>query len=288
MSTSTAPATSSTAQAPARETQSPAQPPGGAVATAAPQEVRKMKLKLDGRDVELPESEVIAGYQRESVANQRFQEAAQMRKEAEQILQFAKQNPKEFFQKTGLNARQWAEEYLIQELQTEAMSPEQRKARENEEKIRMYENEKKQAADSQRQEQMKRLEAEHAKNYDLMFTQALHESGLPKTQFTVKRMAELQLINIKNKYELSASQLAKLVREDYANEQKSLLSAFDGDQLMEFLGADTVKKLSKAQIAKLKNKIQSPGSVGQTKTTKASGDQGGLTWAEYRKRNRKI
>ncbi len=208
-----------------------------------------------------------------------------MRKEAEQVLQFAKQNPEEFFKKTGLSARQWAEEFLLKELQTEAMSPEQRKARENEEKLRGYETEKKQNEERARNEQMAKLEQEHMKSYDMMFTQALTESGLPRTAFTVKRMAELQLINIKNKYELSASQLAKLVREDYSNEQKSLLTSLDGDQLMEFLGPDAVKKFQKALTGKLKARTQPIERSGQQPVRKKTGENE-MSWREYQKKNR--
>lgn len=278
----------STPATPAAPAASQAQPTASAQAPAqtqpTTQEIKKLKLKLDGKEVELPESEVIAGYQTGQVAAQRFKEAAKMRQEAEQILQFAKQNPKEFFQKTGMNAREWAEQYLLEELQAEAMSPEQRKARENEDKIRKYEQDDKDRKETQRQEQMKRLEQEHMQNYDVMFTKALSESGLPKTVFTVRRMAELQLINVKNKYELNASQLAKLVREDYIAEQKALLGGFEGDQLIDFLGPDLVKKLSKAQIAKLKAKgLQSNK---PNPTSRKTEETQGLTWDEYRRRNR--
>ena len=62
---------------------------------------RKLKVKIDGKEVEVSESEVIANYQQGKVASQRFQEASKMRKEAEAILQYAKSNPKEFFEKLG-------------------------------------------------------------------------------------------------------------------------------------------------------------------------------------------
>lgn len=258
-------------------------PPANASPVVEAQAPRMLKVKFDGKEVEMPESEVLSLASAGKASTQRFQEASAMRKQAEELMQFAKANPKEFFEKTGMNARQWAEEYLMQELQTEAMSPEQRKARENEEKLRKFESDEKNRADSVKKEEIKQLEERHRQNYDQMFTQALQESGLPKTAYTVKRMAELQLLNVKNKYELSSSQLAKLVREDYANEQKALLSALDGDQLIDFLGVDAVKKLSKAQIAKLKAR-QVSGVVGQKPAVATTPS---LTWKELQRRNRR-
>ena len=276
-----APTTSATPSAatPAPQAKAPAAP------AEAPAPPRMLKVKFDGKEVEMPESEVLALASAGKVSTQRFQEEAAMRKQAEELLKFAKANPKQFFEKTGMNARQWAEEYLMQELQMEAMSPEQRKARENEEKLRKFESEEKQRAENAQKEQLRRMEEQHRQNYDQMFTQALHESGLPKTAYTVKRMAELQLINVKNKYELSSAQLAKLVREDYANEQKSLLGALEGDQLLDFLGADTVKKLSKAQIAKLKARQSASGASSAPRVSQPNTP--GLTWKELQRRNRR-
>lgn len=285
MATPTAPApTAAPAQAPAKGPASGPTPPAAAAPVVPPPKM--MKLKLDGKDVEMSEAEVISYAQQGKASGQRFQEAAAMKRQADELLKFAKDNPKEFFAKTGMNARQWAEEYLISELQIEAMSPEQKKARENEEKLRKYETDEKSRKDQETQAERDKLTNQKREEFDVMFTKALFESGLPRTPYTVKRMAELQLINIKQKLELGPGQLAKLVREDYANEQKALLGGLDGDQLLEFLGPDTVKKLSKAQISKLKAKGIQTQTSGQKLPSKKEDQE--LTWAQYQRRNRKI
>ena len=96
-----------------------------------------------------------------------------MKKEAEQLMAFAKANPTEFFQKTGMNARQWAEEYLLGELQREAMSPEQKKAFENEERLRKYEASEKSQKETALKEQEARMTSEQRERYDKIFVQAL-------------------------------------------------------------------------------------------------------------------
>lgn len=269
-------------QSTAAQTASPganAQP----VPATTPQEIRKIKLKLDGKEVELPESEVIAYAQQGKSSTQRFQEASRMKQEAEQLMAFAKANPKEFFAKTGMNARDWAEKYLVEELQREAMSPEQRKAQETEDELGRYKREESERKQKEKLDVEKRLQKEHHDKYEQVFIQALNESGLPKTPFTIKRMAELQLINLKNKYEFSPGQLAKLVREDYLAEQKATIGGLDGDQLIDFLGPELVKKLSKAQIAKLKakgNPVSKP--VNQSQ----SNGESGLSWEDFQRMNR--
>lgn len=280
--TTPAPAAPSPAQAPG--TKAPAQGAAPAAPAAAPP--RMITLKLDGKDVQMPESEVISYAQQGKVAGQRFQEAAALKKQAEEILAFGKANPKEFLAKMGMNPRQWAEEYLMQELQVEAMSPEQKKARENEEKLRKFEDNEKKTKEKAQQDEKDRLTNQKREEFDVMFTEALGLSGLPKTPFTVKRMAELQLINLRKNLELNASQLAKIVREDYAAEHKALFGAIDGDQLMDMLGPDIVKKLSKAQISKLKAKGVQPAAGGARPP--AQSGKPPMTWAEYHRKNRKI
>lgn len=277
-------------QTPVEQPQAALPPTPGAqkpVTTPAPTpaEVRRLKLKLDGQEVELPESDVIALAQRGKVADQRFSEAATTRKEAQEIIEFAKSNPTEFFKRTGMNARQWAEEFLMGELKREQMSPEQKKAADNEMKLKEYETARKHQEAKKLDDEKQAAQQKHMQNYDMLFVEALGKSGLPKTAYTIKRMAELQLVNLKQKLNLDADQLAKVVREDYIAEQKQLYGALDGDQLIDLLGPELVKKLSKAQIAKLKAKAS--GGSGSTPLTRSS-DKPAMSWREYQRRNRRL
>lgn len=257
----------------------------GAAAAPTPAEIRKLKLNIDGQDVELPESEVIARAQRESASSKRFQEAAQMRKQAEDILKLAEDNPGEFLSKRKKNAREWAENYLLEELKLEQMSPEQKKALENEQKLREYEKEKKETKDRQDADEREKLTNHHRDRFDKLFVEALNKSGLPKTPYTIKRMAELQSTNVKKKLELSPDQLAKLVREDYIAEQKALFGATEGDQLLDLFGEDLVKKMSKAQIAKLKSKGVRTSASAPARDRENGGEKA-MSWREYQLKNR--
>lgn len=265
----------------ASHTPSKSDQPNAAPAAAS----KTFKIKVDGKEQEVSESELLELASAGKAANQRFQDAAKMRKEAEQWLKLAEQDPSEFFKRTGKDPRKWSEEFLLRELQKEAETPEQKKARENEEALRQYRDKEKKDAENKESQDREKLTNSERERLDKLFTQALYESGLPRTKFTVKRMAELQLINIKNKFELKPDQLAKLVREDYINEQKSLLGALEGDQLLDFLGPEITKKFSKAQIAKLKSR---GGGGGSSKGGPVARNQPetGMTWREYQKKNR--
>jgi len=133
------------------------------------------------------------------------------------------------------------------------------------------------------------LEKHHHDNYEKIFIQALTESGLPKTPYTVMRMAQLEAVNVSKKLSLTPSQLAKVVREDYINEQKALYGAADGDTLLELLGKDAVKKLSKAQLSKYKASAQNSGTFkSKTSTTKETQENPISAWKAMQKKTRSL
>lgn len=263
-----------------------------AVSSATPEAVtpaaaaRMFKIKHDGQESELSEADMIKFAQLGKSSESRFQEAAKTRREAEQIIKFAQENPQEFFKKTGKNARQWAEEYLLGEIQREQMSPEQKKAYENEQLLRQYEAQEKAIKAKAEQERQAALEQQHMKSYDEMFVKALTESGLPKTPYTVMRMAQLTQVSQRKGLNLDPSQLAKIVREDYLAEQKALFGASDGDALIELLGKEGVKKLSKAQLAKYKSTRANTSAPPKREESKDPVSNQVSSWKAFQKKNR--
>lgn len=216
---------------------------------------RKFKLKVDGREEELGEEEVIRYASMGKAANKRFQEAAKMRQEAEQFVSLLKRDPIKALSdpKIGHDFRQLAEQYLSQQLEQEMMSPEQRKAREMEQKLREYEDRERQEVETKREQEMRSLEDKYAEGFTKTITDALSMGGVPKTPKTVKRMAELMHKNLQHGFELEPKHLIEMVREDYLAEIKELFGASDGDTLLGLLGDENAGKIRKADLKRLKS-----------------------------------
>lgn len=266
-------------------------------------EIRKLKLKMDGQDLELPEEEVIKLAQQAGVSNKRFQEAAAIKKQAEQVVEFLKANPAEALKHLGIDVRKFSEDTLMEMIKREQESPEQKQIREQQDKLRAYAQKEKELEEAriQREQEEARTKAEQEQSaktqkliqeYDELFTKALASSDLPKNAFTVKRMAELQRINVRKGMELSADQLAKIVKEDYENEHKERISAYktqdgklDGAKLLEMLGAEAEKAIQKALVARVKarkeQKFATPVGESDAPKPKAQG-----SWREFQKRKR--
>src|SRR5271165_3687465 len=155
----TPPAPEASKAAPPAQTQSPKAEDSKKAAEPSKAEIRRLKLKLDGADIELSEDEVVQLAQLSAGAQKRFMEASQSRKQTEDLLQFLKTNPIEAMRRLGLDPRKISEEHLVSELKKEAESPEQKRIREAEDKIRAYE-----ATEKQRKEEDDRKAAEAKKS----------------------------------------------------------------------------------------------------------------------------
>jgi len=91
-------------------------------ATPAPEptpEVRKYKVKVDGAEAEVDETELVASYQKGRSADKRFQEAAELKKQVLDFVENIKNNPTELLSQLGHDPKEWARQLLLAEIEAE-------------------------------------------------------------------------------------------------------------------------------------------------------------------------
>ena len=242
-------------------------------AEAIKAEIRKMKLKIDGKEEEMTEDEVIKLAQMGRGSNKRFEEAKVMRQQAEQFLAMLKSDPKSVLSNPaiGVDLRKFAEEIVWEHIQDEALSPEQKKARDVQKELDKYKKQEEETKKTQAEQQMKALHDKYAVDYDRKITSALQTSGLPKTPATVKRMAEYMFTAVQNGYDLEPSDLVEQVRKDYYQDIKDLFGQTEGDQLLSILGEDVAKKIRHSDMKRLKG---TTGAVVKDKPAQSSSKPG--------------
>jgi hypothetical protein len=231
-------------------------------AAARAEEVRKFKLKVNGREREVDEAEVIRRAQLADAADERFKEAAQMRKQTEAFLEALRADPISVLQhpELGIDFRGLSEQYLTKELQRELMSPEQREL----EELREFRKAAEARTQAEQQEQMtQRQQQEHAQltqraavEYDRQITEALSKSDLPKTPYTIKRVVEVMQNALANGYDLDVPTAVDMVREGYHGDVQALVGNLDGEALIKVLGDAIVGKLRKHDLANLRRKLE--------------------------------
>jgi hypothetical protein len=244
---------------PSQQQGEPIKPDAGTTPVEQPSDgsgVKKYKVKVNGEEMEVTEEELIKGYQIRKAADEKFREASMLRKQAEEFISLLKKDPIKVLThpSLGVDFKKLAEEYLYQQLEEELMDPKDRELKKYKAMIEEMERQKQEQERAQQETMIEQLKAEYSQNYVKDITEALQSSGLPKNEFTVKRIAYYMYEGLRRGYNLSAKQVAPLVKEDYIKEQRALYSSLDGDLLVQLLGDDLVNKIRKYDVDKLKAK----------------------------------
>lgn len=237
--------------------------PEAKTVAAVKEEIRKLKLKVNGREMEMDEPEVIRRAQLSSAADEKFQQASEMRKEAEQFFELLRTNPKEILLHPEIakqiNFRALAEEYLGGELTREMMDPKDLELQDLREFKRKQDEDRTNAETATKskaqQEEMFQHQQRAAKQIDQQLTEVLAKADLPKDPEVVKRVAELMYQAGQKGYELDAQTAVDIVRERSQNYLQTLTSKLEGESLVKFLGSDLVKKIRKHDLAQLKAQV---------------------------------
>ena len=227
----------------------------GAESGGEQSQVRKYKVKIDGDELEVDESELLAGYQTRKAADKKFQEAAMARKQAEEFIGLLKTDPVKVLTHPGLGLdfRQLAEQFIVQQLEEEMLDPRDRELKKYKAMVEEQQAEQKRQLERQQAEQAEQLKLKYTEDYSNQIVEALQSSGLPKTERTVKAMAKYLHMGLQHGVDLKAAEVVEFVKQDYINDQKELFGALDGDTLLNILGEDVANKIRKSDVKRLKS-----------------------------------
>lgn len=250
----------SPAGAPGQPQQPNAPKPGE---TPAQTEARMLKRKTGNGEVEIPESEVWANYDKGrgsaqllSKVEQRRQEALKAKAEADGLLKRLKDDPRAALRELGVDVRALSERTILDEIELEKMTPAERKLYEREQEIKKWETEK-QKAEREKQEAAHAEEVErHKDELANLFLSTMEATGLPKSsgRFVMHRMAHLYAQNEQAGLESSPEEMAAYVMEGFRAEHKGVVGNLKGEQLVDFLGPEAVKEVLRFHLEKARAK----------------------------------
>lgn len=254
--------------------------------TTSQPEVKKYKVKVDGQEIEIDEGELLKGYQKAKSANKRFEEAAKLKKQSDQILEALKTSPAQVLEHLGLNFREVAEKYLIEKLEEESLPPEQKELRDAKKKLEEYEAREKEIQKQREQEEYAKMKSSYETEIETQIIDSLNQSGLPKTPYTVKRMAQYLARALDRGVDIRPKDVVELVRKDYYEDLTSYLGGHDGENLLKTLPKEVIDKIRKADLARVKAKsAPSPAKVDEVakpQESKESKPKKKMTMAELR------
>lgn len=213
-------------------------------------------FEVDGEKLTLAEIKQLR--EKAKGADQKFREAAEAKKQVEQFMERFQQDPLSILKdkRLPINQRELAEKMLLASLEEEMLTPEQRKLKEYEAKVKDYETKEqavKREAEERESEQRREIKRQELSQ---MFAKAMETTPLskdPETAAMAMRDMAMMLRAAKERgIEVSAEELAQHAQAKYQKAMYSLANQLEGEDLIGFLGEDVIKKIRKADLARLR------------------------------------
>lgn len=216
--------------------------------------VRKIKVAGQLRDVSIEELE--RRYTLEEGAQTKFERAAQMLKEAQALQESLKKDPVKALLNAGITLdqlRSISEKTILEQIEEERLTPEQRRIRELESQL----NERQTAEERAAQEKQQQETAEQEKKYVAEFTSKLRDA-FSKHQLPVQDPLYVSsaVKFLQNAYlageDIDPTDAVEFVKHETLQRVAGLYEGLSGEQIIEHLGQANIEKIRKADIARLK------------------------------------
>lgn len=243
---------------------------------AIEKQLKKFKLKIDGKDEDFEidlnnEEELKKHLQMSKASAKRMSESAELRKSAEQFIEMLRTNPRKVLSdpNIGVDMKKMVQEYLDEEIERSSKSPEQLEKEKLQAELETLREKYKKDEEDRKSNEFKRLQAEQEEKIQTNIEAALNSGNLPKSPYTVKKMAEMMMLALENNIDLEPKDLVPLLKKQMNSDIKDLFSASSDDVLEELVGKDNISRLRKRTIAKVKQTqvAQTASSVKPTGTT---------------------
>ena len=223
---------------------------------------KKYQLKVNGKskDVELDldnDVEIQKYLQKAMAADEKFQEAAYLRKNVETLINELRSNPLAILKhpELGINVKELAERVLNEELEEMSKTPEQKRLEDMERKLKEYEEEKKRLEEEKLMEQQARLEEMANQQLDDQISGALAKSNLPKSTYTIKRIADTMIEAVNAGYvDVTVDEIMPIVEQRLKSELQEMFQASPDDVFEQLVDKKRLDAYRKARVQKVKSK----------------------------------
>lgn len=239
--------------------------------------LKKYEFQVNGkkRSVEFDSSndEEVKKYLAKAMgADEKFEEAAMTRKQAEQLVTMLKENPLALLRhpELGLDVKALATQILNDELDDMQKSPEQKKMEALEGQLKEREEMLKKIEQEKRDAEMSKLQSEAYQQIDDDITTALSSSDLPKSPYVVKRIADTMIEAVNLGYEdVRVQDIMPYVEAQIMSEIQAMFATKPTETMERLIGKKNLDDYRKAKVSKSRAKpIET---AGQIKDTGAKG-----------------
>lgn len=233
-----------------------------------PEEIKKVeaaakkayKLKVGGKDVEVDESELLKRAQMGYSADEKWQEAAKMRKQMDSFIGLLQRDPAKALEQMGFNVDELAEKRIQARIEEMRKSPEQLEKEKMQKELEDIKAEREREKEEVRELEKIRLQNQFAVEIENDISSALDNNnfGFPKTPYVVKRIADTMILAMQEGHKtnnqrlknITAKDVLPIVQEEIRQELHDLYSTSPDEVFESLVGKDRLNKYRKSKIKK--------------------------------------
>lgn len=232
------------------------------------------KLKVNGKDLEVDEAELLKRAQMGYSADEKWQETAKMRKQMDGFIHLLQTNPAKALEQMGYDVDKMAEDRIRLRIEEMQKSPEQLEREKMQKELEEMRADREREKSEGQQKEMQRIQDQFAIEIENDISSALDDNsfGFPKIPYVVKRIADTMILavqeGIKTNNErlknITAKDVLPLVRDEIQREQRELYSLTPDEVFEQMIGKE---RLNKYRRAKIKKPAVKPSSANDVKAT---------------------
>lgn len=220
------------------------------------------KYKIGNEEVNLSDEDIARDYAKWKSSDQKFREAAEARKSVETFMKKLQEDPEAILNdpRLSIDKRKLAEKWLLSQIEEELhpQDPRDKKLTEAERRLKEYEEKEQQRQEEQQKNEYEKVK-EHRKQQisQTLRTamEATHLSQDPESAASVLREMAMYMRLAKERGEdVTTEQLVEHIHNQRFTQFYSLAHQMQGDELIEFLGPEIVKRIRQSDLARLKSK----------------------------------
>lgn len=233
---------------------------------------KKYTPKVNGRQMEVEidpenEEEMLKYIQKALAADQKFQEAASLRKNVEYLVNELKSNPRAILShpEFGIDLKQFAQEILNEEIEEMKKTPEQKELERLKKELEVKTKREQELEEARREAEMEKLREQSFKQFDDELTDALSKSSLPKSPYVVKRIADTLIEAVNLGYtDASVYDVLPIVEQQISGEIQNMFASAPEEVLEQLIGKNNMTRLRKNRLSKMKKPIETANQVKET------------------------
>jgi hypothetical protein len=245
--------------------------------------INKLRLKVDGNeyDEQLPFDIdddpkkiewLTKNLQLSKSASKRAEERNNLQKEVSAFIEELRSNPRKVLsdKSLGVDLKKIAQEILEEEIANSQKSPQELEKEKLEAELKAIKDEREKEKKLAQERELQSKYEQEVERYDMKINKALETAKLPKSAYTVKKMAEYLSLAIENNLNLDPEDITGLVEDEMRNDFRQLVSVLPEDVIEDYFGKEAFNKVRKKKLAKapptpLKKAVTDVGTKSQAK-----------------------